>query len=115
MVLCYSVCWNRVKTDLRYYTFSDLSIVDVEISLNISWSRHSAIVLNNSLTTVSGVSGSGTSYTASLSFSPIAISDSGQSTAIVTVRPATTSYIIQSVTATETESPDNTISQWFQW
>ena len=85
-------------------TFSDLGRVDVEISLTISWTTDSAVIVNNSRTTVSGVSaGSGTSYTASLSFSPIATSDSGQFTATVTVRSATTSQYIQSVTATETE------------
>ena len=81
-------------------SFSDESGVDVDISLDISWTRDSAVIASDGRTTVSGVSGSGTSYTASLSFSPIATSDSGQFTATVTVRPATTSQYIQSVTAT---------------
>ena len=84
-------------------SFSDLSRVDVEISLNISWITDSVVIVNNSRTRVSGVSGSGTSYTASLSFSPIATSDSGQLTATVTVRPATTSQYIQSVTVIEAD------------
>ena len=79
-------------------TFSNLARVDVEISLNIRWTRDSAVIVNGSRTTVSGVSGSGTSYTASLSFSLIATSDSGQFTATVTVRPTITSQYIQSVT-----------------
>ena len=81
-------------------SFSDDSEVDVDISLDISWTRDSAVIASDSRTTVSGVSGSGTSYTASLSFSPIATSDSGQFTATVTVRPTTTSQYIQSVNAT---------------
>ena len=81
-------------------SFSDVSGVDVEISLDIRWTRDSAVIPSNSRTTVSDVSGSGTSYTASLSFSPIATSDSGQFTATVTVRPTITSQYIQSVTAT---------------
>ena len=55
-------------------------------------------------TTVSGVSDSGTSYTASLSFSPIANSDSGFYTATVTVRPTTTSQYIQHASTISTES-----------
>ena len=80
--------------------FSDDSGLDVEISLDISWARDNDVIVNGSRTTVSAVGGSGTSYTASLSFSPIATSDSGQFTATVTVRPATTSPYIQSVNAT---------------
>ena len=57
-------------------------------------------IASDGRTTVSDVSGSGTRYTASLSFSPIAISDSGQFIATVTVSPTTTSQYIQSVTAT---------------
>ena len=81
-------------------SFSDVSGVDVDISLDISWTRSSAVIASDGRTTASGVSGSGTSYTASLFFSPIAISDSGQFTATVTVSPTTTSQYIQSVNAT---------------
>ena len=81
-------------------TFSDVSGVDVDISLDISWTRDSTAIASDTRTTVSGVSGSGTSYTASLSFSPIATTDSGNFTATVTVRPTTTSLYIQSVNAT---------------
>ena len=81
-------------------SFTGESGVDVEISLDIVWTRNSAVIASDSRTTVSDVSGSGTSYTASLSFPPIAISDSGQFIATVTVSPTTTSQYIQSVTAT---------------
>ena len=72
-------------------SFTGESGVDVEISLDIVWTRNSAVIASDSRTTVSDVSGSGTSYTASLSFSPIAISDSGQFIATVTISPTTTS------------------------
>ena len=45
-------------------SFSDVSGVNVEISLDILWTRGSDVIANDSRTTVSGVSGSGTSYTA---------------------------------------------------
>ena len=85
-------------------SFSGTSGVDVEISLDISWTRDSAVIASDGRTTVSGVSGSGTSYTASLSFSPIATTDSGQFTATVIASPSTTSQYninILSVTATD--------------
>ena len=81
-----------------HISFSDESGVDVEILLGIRWTRDGAVIASDTRTTVSAVGGSGTSYTASLSFSPIATSDSGQFTA--TVRPTITSQYIQSVTAT---------------
>ena len=67
-------------------SFSDLSGVDVDISLNTSWSRGSDVIANDTRTTVSAVSGSGDSYTASLNYSPITTSDSGLITATITVR-----------------------------
>ena len=84
-------------------SFSDVSGVDVDISLDIRWTRDSAVIASDGRTTVSDVSGSGTSYTVSLSFSPIAISDSGQFTATVTASPTTTAQYIQFVTDTDTE------------
>ena len=91
-------------------SFSDLSAVDVNISLDISWNRHSDVIANDSdvmasdtRTTVSAVSGSGDNYTASLTYTPIATSDSGQVTATVTVSPSDESMYIQNVTANDTE------------
>ena len=83
--------------------FSDLSGVDVDISLDISWSRGSDFIGNDTLTTVSAVSGSGDSYTASLNYSPITTSDSGLITATVTVSPDLESMYIQNVMANDTE------------
>ena len=91
-------------------SFSDLSAVDMNISLDISWNRESDVIANDSdvmasdtRTTIFAVSGSGESYTASLNYTPVATSDSGQVTATVTVSPSDDSMYIQNVTATDTE------------
>ena len=68
-------------------SFSDSSAVDVNISLDISWSRGSDVIANDTHTVISPVSDSGDSYIASLTYTPIATSDGGQFTATVTVRP----------------------------
>ena len=60
-----------------------LNGVDGNISLDITWRRGNDVIDNDTRTTVSAVSGSGDSYTASLTYSPITISDSGQITANV--------------------------------
>ena len=52
---------------------------------NVTWSRGKDVISSGTRTTVSPVSGSGDSYTASLTYSPITISDSGQITATVTI------------------------------
>ena len=57
------------------------------ISLDISWSRGSDVIASDSRTAISPVSGSGDSYTASLTYTPIATLDGGQFTATVTVSP----------------------------
>ena len=77
--------------------------MDVAISLDISWSRGSDVIANDTRTSISPVSGSGDSYTASLTYTPIATSDSGQFTATVTVSPSDGSMFVQTVTATDTE------------
>ena len=84
-------------------TFSDLSGVDVDISLDMSWSRGSDVIENSTVTTVSAVSGSGDSYTASFTYSPTTTSDSGLITATVTVSPTDESVFIQMVMANDTE------------
>ena len=65
-------------------SFSNLTM---DIAVDISWNsiNGNAVINNNTRTTVSTVSGSGDNYTASLTYSPITISDSGQITATVTV------------------------------
>ena len=69
-----------------------LSGVNGDISLDITWSKGNDVIPNDTRTTVSAVSGSGDSYTASLTYSPITISDSGQITAIVTVSSLNTYF-----------------------
>ena len=88
-----------LSTDI---SFSDLSGVDVNMSLDISWSSDSDVI-NNSRTAVSPVSGSGDNYAASLTYTPVATSDSGQVTATVTVNSADESVYIQTVSANVTE------------
>ena len=73
------------------------------ISLDISWSRGSDVIANDTRTVISPVSGSGDSYSASLTYTPIATSDGGQFTATVTVSPPDGFMFVQTVTATDTE------------
>ena len=84
-------------------SFIDLSAVDVAISLDISWSRDSDVIASDTRTAISPVSDSGDSYTASLTYTPIATSDGGWFTATVTVSPSDGSMFVQTVTATDTE------------
>ena len=77
---------------------------DVDLTLDISWTRGSETIISDTRITVSGVSGSDTSYTASLTFSPISTDDTGSYT--VTVSPTTTSQYIQTVMASDTEVVD---------
>ena len=63
----------------------DISLrsVTVNTTLNVTWSRGNDVIANDSRTTVSDVSGSGDSYTASLTYSPITTSDSSTITATI--------------------------------
>ena len=81
-------------------TFSDPTVVDVEILLALNWSRDDVLLANNDRISVSSVSTNESGYTASLTYSPIATSDSGLITATVTVSPSDESMYMQSVTAT---------------
>ena len=70
----------------------NISFTDMraDVSLDTSWKQQSTIgntvmITSDTRTTVSAVSGSGDSYTAFLTYSPIIISDSGNITATVTV------------------------------
>ena len=85
------------------FTDDDVRAVDVDLTLDISWTRGSDVIISDTRITVSGVSGSDTSYTASLTFSPITTDDTGSYTASVTVRPMTLSQYIQTVTVTDTK------------
>ena len=85
-------------------SFSNSAVVDVPISLTISWSRDGDNITSNDHITISNVSDSESGYTASLTYSPIATSDSGLITATVTVSPSDDSMYIQSVTANESHT-----------
>ena len=68
-------------------SFNDLT---VDTAVDICWKQSNnntgnAAIGNNNRTTVSAVSGSGDSYSSTLTYSQIAISDSGNITAIVTI------------------------------
>ena len=78
-----------------------LSGVNGDISLDITWRRGNDVLVsdNHTIAIVSAVSGSGDNYTASLTYSPITISDGGQITANVTV-----SSLHVYLTATGTEA-----------
>ena len=67
-------------------------------SVDITWTRGNDIIVNNSHTVVSVVSGSGSSYTSSLSFSPVTSSDGGPITATVTVVASSTRTVTTSDT-----------------
>ena len=54
-----------------------LSEVNRKISIDITWSRGNDVISRDTRITVSPVSGSGDSYTAFLTYSPIITSDSG--------------------------------------
>ena len=79
-------------------TFSDLTGADVPLSLDISWTRDDDVINCDTRIIVSTVTSSGTSYTATLIYSPITTDDSGQVTASVTITPSVESQYIQSVT-----------------
>ena len=80
----------------------------VDIAIDISWKQRNnmgnTVIASDTRTTVSAVSGSGDSYTASLTYSPITISDSGQITAniSISVGPYESMCVETIATATET-------------
>ena len=79
-----------------HISFNDFKRVDVNISISIEWNRWPLNInginyiqlVNDTRTTVSAVSGSEGSFKASLTYSPIAISDSGRHWTIVSVKPS---------------------------
>ena len=90
-----------VYAGTEFVLTADISLSEVngDISLDITWNRTNDVIASDTRTTVSALSGSGDNYTASLTYSPITISDSVQITAIVTV-----SSLHVYLTATGTES-----------
>jgi len=89
-----------LSTDI---SFSDLSGVDVAITVGISWSGGGGVISNDSRTAVTPVSGGGGSYTASLTYSPITTSDGGQFTVSVTFRPTAESVYILGGSVVDTQ------------
>ena len=87
-----------LSADISYSELQQRA-VDVDISLDVRWTRD-----NDVITSDSAVTAVGNNYTASLSYSPIATSDSGQIS--VTVRPSHDSLYMQSVTASESTQLD---------
>ena len=71
--------------------FSNTTVLDIKMLLVISWSRDDDLMTSSD-------------RTASLTYSPIATSDSGLITATVTVSPSVDSMYIQSVTATANDA-----------
>ena len=79
-----------------------LSGVNGDISLDITWNKRNDVLAGDTRTTVSPVSGSGDSYTASLTYSPITTSDSGNITANVSPSAADESTHLNISTVTNT-------------
>ena len=76
LVLTVDICFQRV---------------DVNISISIKWQNvyiNIKQLVNDTRTTVSGVSGSEGNFKASLTYSPITISDSGRYWATVSIKPS---------------------------
>ena len=84
--------------------FSNPTVLDIKMLLVISWSRDDDFMTSSDRISISNVTDGESSYTASLTYSPIATSDSGLITATVTVSPSDDSMYIQSVTATATDT-----------
>ena len=87
-----------LSADISYSELQQRA-VDVDISLDVRWTRDNDVITSDSMVTAVG-----NNYTASLSYSPIATSDSGQIS--VTVRPSHDSLYMQSVTAGESTQLD---------
>ena len=101
---------RRSHTDTVYagtkFTLSvDISLraVRVRTTLNVTWSRGNDVITSDTRTTVSVVSGSGDNYTASLTYSPIAISDSGPITAIISLSVGPYESMCSWTSATDTD------------
>ena len=92
-----------VYAGTEFVLTADISLSGVHVyRLDITWSRGNDAIASDTRTTVSPVSGSGDSYTASLTYSPITISDSGQITANVSPSVADESTHLNIGTVTNT-------------
>ena len=87
LVLTVDICFERV---------------DVNLSISIKWNNvyinvpNSKQLVNDTRTTVSAVSGSEGNFKASLTYSPITISDSGRHWATVSIKSSDKSIYIKS-------------------
>ena len=86
-----------IGTQLTLTSHISVSGVDDIISVEISWTRGNDVIVNDFHTTVSGVSGNSSRYSASLSFSPVTTADGGPIIVIVTITSP-----LQNVTISET-------------
>ena len=91
LVLTVEICFERV---------------DVNLSISIKWDNvyynknvpNRKQLVNDTRTTVSAVSGSEGNFKASLTYSPITISDSGRHWVTVSIKPSDKSIHIKSLT-----------------
>ena len=100
----------RSHTDTVYagtkFTLSvDISLRSMRVKaiLNVTWSRGNDVIVNETRTAISAVSGSGGNYTASLTYSPITTSDSGHITANVSLYVGPYESMCSWTSATDTE------------
>ena len=93
---------GTVYAGTEFVLTADISLSGVNryISLDITWRRGNNVIASDTRTTVSSVSGGGDRYTASLTYSPITISDSGNITANVSPSDESTYVNIETVTNT---------------
>ena len=80
-------------------SFNDFKRVDVNISISIKWEKNSGTkyiqLVNDTRTTVSAVSSSEGRFKATLTYSPVAISDSGRHWIVVSIQPSDRSIHIK--------------------
>ena len=86
-----------IGTQLTLTSHISAGGVDDIISVEISWTRGNDVIVNDSHTTVSGVSGNSSRYSASLSFSPVTTADGGPIIVIVTI-----TNLLRTVTISDT-------------
>ena len=101
---------RRSHTDTVYagtkFTLNvDISLISIGVkaTLNVTWSRGNDVIVNDTRIAISGVSGSGDNYTASLTYSPITTSDSGHITANVSLYVGPYESICSWTSATDTD------------
>ena len=89
-----------LSADISYSELQQRA-VDVDISLDVRWTRDNDVITSDSMVTAVG-----DNYRASLSYSPINTSDSGHIFVTVTVRLSQDSLYVQNVTTTNSTQLD---------